>query len=159
MTIFKKESEIIAILFLLPVISIDKAFLLKFIKGYITGCVMVALIVWLGTFNLLPYTKWATHFLPYYIFLHIYATLFMAFGAYLAVILLKLNWQKSTRWVWIVIFILISYNVLWQSLSRTGYVIYMVMMLVFFLQNFNWKGKNYWYYCFNYYIITSTISF
>ena len=139
--VFKKESEIVAILFLLPVISFKENFLINVMKGYVLGCIVVALISWLGAFHLLPHAKWFNHQAPYYIFFHIYASLFMAFGAYLAVILLKLNWQKHTRWLWLVIFILITYNVLWQSMARTGYIVYMILAIVFCLQYFSGKGK------------------
>ena len=72
-TAFKKESEIIAILFMLPVISFEKNFLLKVLKGYVLGCIIVALISWLGVFHLLPHIEWFNHEPPYYIFFRIYA--------------------------------------------------------------------------------------
>jgi len=140
-TILKKESEIIAILFLLPVIALQKEFLLTVIKSYVIGCIVVAVIACLGQFDLLPKIKWLQHPAPYYAFFKIYAALFMALGAYLAVSLTKLHWHKASKWLWLVVFLLISYNVLWQSLSRTGYFIYFGLMLIFFLQYFSYKGK------------------
>lgn len=139
--IFKKESEIIAILFLLPMVALDRSFFLQVIKGYVIGCIIVALIAWLGYFHCLPDVSWFQHPAPYYVFFKIYAALFMAFGAYLTLILLKLNWHNLTRWLWLMIFILLSYNVLWQSLSRTGYIIYVILMLVFIWQTFRFKAK------------------
>jgi len=140
-TVLKKEGEIIAILFLLPVISFDQSFLLKVIKSYVIGCILVMLIAWLGQFHLLPGMKWFQHPAPYYTFFKIYSALFMAFGAYLTLILSKISWLKPVKWFWLLVFILISYNVLWQSLSRTGYLIYFGLMLVFFLQHFSKRGK------------------
>ena len=135
-SVLKKEGEIIAILFLLPMIAIDKSYLLQAIKDYVIGCIIVVLIAWLGYFHCLPQVSWFAHPAPYYVFFKIYGALFVAFGAYLTLIMLRLNRYHLTRWLWIFVFILLSYNVLWQSLSRTGYIVYAGLMFVFVWQTF-----------------------
>ena len=139
-SVLRKEGYIMAILFLLPVISLDRSFLLRAIKAYVIGCTITLLIAWLGYFHWLPQYLLQLP-APYYIFFKIYAALFMTFGAYLTLILLKLNWHSVTRWFWLLIFILMSYNVLWQSLSRTGYIIYAMLMFVFVWQTLHFRAR------------------
>jgi O-antigen ligase len=138
---FKKESEIISIVFLLAIIPYDRNFVLTVCKGMVYGAIAVVVIAWLGQFNWLPHKPWFEHPAPYYVFFKIYAALLMAFAAYLALVLCKFEWHTNRKWLWAMSFVIISYNVLWQSLSRTGYIIFFVLLVLFALQFRDLKKK------------------
>lgn len=141
--VLKKESEILCILFLLPLIPYDEKFVIKAMKAFVYGAMLVVVIAWLGYFGLLPNIKQLHHPAPYYVFFKIYAALFMAFAAYLNLYLLRLDWYTSQRYLWLFCFMLISYNVLWQSLSRTGYIIYFLLLVIFCWQHVKFKHTVY----------------
>ena len=53
---------------------------------------------------------------------------------------MRLHWKETAqKYFWLVCFILISYNVLWQSLSRTGYIVYFLLLLIFSWQHVSIK--------------------
>lgn len=138
--VLKKEGELLSILFILPLIPYDKNFLLNVIKSFVVGGMVVALIAWLGAFNWLPNIKQLQHPAPYYVFFKIYAALFMAFAAYLSLYITQISLKGSKqKYFWFFCFILISYNVLWQSISRTGYIIYFLLMFMQCLQHLKTK--------------------
>ncbi|MBU0744208.1 MAG: O-antigen ligase family protein [Gammaproteobacteria bacterium] len=63
----------------------------------------------------------------------------MAFAAYLS--LFKIASASSRyRMAWIIIFILIVHTVLFRSMGRSGYFIFMALMLLFFEQKMGWRG-------------------
>lgn len=132
---FRKQSELICILFLIPIIPFNRDFLFKVMKAFVFGGVFVAFVAWVGELGWLPNIKQLQHPAPYYLFFKIYGALFMAFAAYLSLILIKINWKTKYRFLWMLLFVIISYNVLWQSISRTGYIIYSLLMLWFFIAN------------------------
>lgn len=138
--VLKKEGEIFCILFLLPLIPYDNQFVLRVIKAFVCGGMVVVLIAWLGKFGWLPNLAQLQHPAPYYIFFKIYAALFMAFAAYLSLYLTFTYWKEPRqRYVWLICGIFISYNVLWQSISRTGYIIFFILALMLCCQHIKTK--------------------
>ena len=106
----------------------------KALNAYVLGCMVVFLIAVLGDFNLLPKISWFNHAPPYYAFFKIYGALFMAFGGFIVLQLLKFSKMMKWRIIYSICFIAITYNVVWMSFSRSGYIIYVLLLLLFALQ-------------------------
>ena len=103
----------------------------KALNAYVLGCMVVFLIAVLGDLNLLPKISWFNHQPPYYAFFKIYGALFMAFGGFIALQLLKFSQVARWRVIYSICFIAITYNVIWMSFSRSGYIIYVLLLLLF----------------------------
>jgi O-antigen ligase len=130
--LIKKEAPLIAILFLVPIIIQNEHYLRLTLKTFVYGCLVVFLVACLGDAHLLPAWSMFQHPAPYYGFFKIYGAFFMAVGTFFALNLLVMS-QRYGKVFWGLCFLLISYNVLWQSYSRTGYILFFVLLLVFFV--------------------------
>jgi len=131
---FKKEVGILTIIFLLPIVVPTLNYLRLCLYAYIIGCVFVVAIAFLGQYGLLPAWQALQNPGPYYAFFKIYGAMFIVFGAFIAFHLLCQSWPRKWLWsMWLLIFILLSYNALWQSDARTGYLEYIALAVVFLL--------------------------
>lgn len=131
---FKKEVGILTIIFLLPIVVPTINYLRLCLYAYIMGCLLVVAIAFLGQYGLLPSWHAFQNPEPYYAFFKIYGAMFIVFGAFIAFHLLCQSWSRKWLWVmWLLIFILLSYNALWQSNARTGYLEYIALAIVFLL--------------------------
>ena len=140
--VFREELALLAILCLLPIVKRNKNYQLMCLFAYLSGSLIVVLIACLGAWHLLPANAIFQHPAPYYAFFKIYGAMFIAFAAFIALHLIKLYWRQPKVWLFTVIFLLLSFNVLWQSESRTGYLLYFTLLLVFvFFQPSTWKAR------------------
>ncbi|MSP52666.1 MAG: O-antigen ligase domain-containing protein [Gammaproteobacteria bacterium] len=140
--VFREELALLAILFLLPIAKRNKNYQLLCLLAYLSGSLIVVLIAFLGAWHLLPANSIFQHPEPYYVFFKIYGAMFIAFAAFIALHFIKLYWRQPKVWLFVAIFLLLSFNVLWQSGSRTGYLLYFTLLLVFvFFQPFTWKAR------------------
>jgi O-antigen ligase len=131
---FKKELGILTIVFLLPMVVPTLNYLRICLYAYIAGCLLVVAIAFLGQYGLLPTWHVFQNPGPYYAFFKIYGAMLITFGAFIVFHLLCQSWQHKLRWsVWLLIFLLLSYNALWQSDARTGYLEYIALAAVFIL--------------------------
>ena len=62
----------------------------------------------------------------------------LAFASYLC--LIKITLIGRYRWVWLMFFLLIVHTVLFRSIGRSGYFVFMGLMGLFFVQKFKWRG-------------------
>jgi O-antigen ligase len=132
--LFKKELGILTIVFLLPIVVPTLNYLRLCLYAYIVGCLVVVAIAFLGQYGLLPNWHVFQNPGPYYAFFKIYGAMLIVFGAFIALHLMCFSWKYKIRWfLWLVIFILLSYNALWQSDARTGYLEYIALAAVFIL--------------------------
>lgn len=70
---------------------------------------------------------------------HISYNFLMSFFAYL--IMLKIsNIETKHRWLWIIVLILAIIDIFFMNISRTGYLQFMALVILFGVQKFNWKG-------------------
>ena len=140
--VFREEIAVLVILFLLPIVKLNKNYQLHCLMAYLIGSLLVVLIAFLGEWKLLPNTSIVQHPAPYYAFFKIYGAMFIAFGAFIALHFVKLYWRQRKQWLFGIIFLLLSFNVLYQSESRTGYLLYFFLLIIFILfQPFNWKHR------------------
>jgi O-antigen ligase len=140
--VFREELALLAILCLLPIAAQDKNYQLNCLIAYLLGSLIVVLIAFLGDWQWLPEHPIFEHPAPYFAFFKIYGALFIAFAAFIALHFIKLYWRQSKVWLFAVMFLLLSFNVLWQSESRTGYLLYFALLLIFiFFQPFTWKQR------------------
>jgi O-antigen ligase len=141
--VFREEFALLGILCLLPIVQQNKKYQLTCLSAYLIGSILVVLITFLGEWNLLPGWSMFQHPAPYYAFFKIYGAMFIAFAAFISLHMIKYYWRQSKVWLFIIIFLLLSFNVLWQSDSRTGYIVYFALLLIFmFFQTFNWKARS-----------------
>lgn len=109
------------------------------IVAYLLGCLFVFVVAVIGGVGLLPAWKIFSNPAPYYTFFKIYGAFFVAFGAFIALHQFLNIQSRKQKIFYIVTFILLTYNVLFMSLSRTGYIIYFVLMMSFLLKPSNKK--------------------
>lgn len=129
---FKKEMGILTIVFLLPIVVPTLNYLRLCLYAYIIGCLLVVAIAFLGQYALLPAWHVFQNPAPYYAFFKIYGAMFIVFGAFIAFHLLCQSWSRKWLWsMWLIVFGLLSYNALWQSDARTGYLEYIALAFVF----------------------------
>lgn len=69
---------------------------------------------------------------------HIFTGFLLAFASYAYALLVFSN--KKWRLVFIVLFLLASFNVLFINLGRSGYVVFFSLLLLLSGQKFSWKG-------------------
>jgi O-antigen ligase len=69
---------------------------------------------------------------------HIMTGYMMAFAAYLSGFLFLQSRGKG-RWVFAALTLLFSYHVLFINNGRTGYVVYVLLMILLMLQSFSWR--------------------
>ncbi|MSP52667.1 MAG: O-antigen ligase family protein [Gammaproteobacteria bacterium] len=132
--VFKKELGLLTIVFLLPIVVPTLSYLRICLYAYIIGCLVVVAIAFLGHYALLPHWHVFQNPGPYYAFFKIYGAMLVTFGAFISFHLLCQNWSNKLKWCCLLlIFILLSYNVLWQSDARTGYLEYIALAVVFLL--------------------------
>jgi len=139
--IFKKQAEIIFIALLVPLFFEQAQWKMRCYQAFIAGAIFVFFI---GALNMLGIFDAASLFhkqaqTPAFpLFFHIYAGTFLAFAAYLAA---HLACQQSgkMRWIYLLSWAIISFDVLFMSIARTGYLLFFVLMLVFLVQNFSLK--------------------
>lgn len=62
----------------------------------------------------------------------------MAFASY--VCLLKITSSKKYRFMWVTFFIIIVHTILFRSVGRSGYFVFIGLMGLFFVQKFSWRG-------------------
>ena len=141
--VFREEFALLGIIFLLPIVKQNKNLQFSCLIAYLIGSIMVVFITFLGEWHVLPAWSMFQHPGPYYAFFKIYGAMFIAFAAFIALHFIKLYWSLPKVWLFIVIFLLLSFNVLWQSDSRTGYIEYFALLLIFiFFQPFSWKMRS-----------------
>jgi hypothetical protein len=71
------------------------------------------------------------------VFFHIYGGIFLAFACFVAA-QLSLE-DKKFRWIYVLCWAIISFDVLFMSISRTGYILYFALMMVFLMQKCSFK--------------------
>ena len=69
---------------------------------------------------------------------HIMTGFMVAFAAYLS-FLLCAHQQKSARFAYVLLGLIFTYQVLFVSASRTGYIIYLLLMCLLVLQSCTWR--------------------
>lgn len=69
---------------------------------------------------------------------HITQNHYFSFGALIAAF--RFLTSKRNKWLYAFIFIAISYNVLFLSTGRTGYILYAVLLSYLFFYRLGWKG-------------------
>jgi O-antigen ligase len=132
MKIFSEESYLLG--FFLLLFTVYKARLATFtiiLNCYIASCLFVFVVTVLGDIHFLPNIAWFKHPGPYYMFFKIYGALFMAFGGYIALQFFVNHKKTAARVFYAISFLLITYNVLWMSDSRSGYIVYILLLLLF----------------------------
>ncbi|HVT62468.1 MAG TPA: O-antigen ligase family protein, partial [Legionellaceae bacterium] len=68
---------------------------------------------------------------------HIMTGHMMSFAAYLAG---KFAWEnRKWRWIYVGALVMFTYEILYISQGRTGYIIYFVLMTLLILQTFSWR--------------------
>lgn len=141
--VFREEFALLAILFLLPIVKQNQTYQQHCLVAYVLGAILVVMIAFLGNWHLLPVWTVFQHPAPYYAFFKIYGAMFIAFAAFISLHFIKSYWQQPKAWLFMVVFLLLSVNVLWQSESRTGYLLYFVLLIIFFFfQPFTWKVRS-----------------
>ncbi|MDO8954513.1 MAG: O-antigen ligase family protein [Gammaproteobacteria bacterium] len=138
--IFKKQAELIFIALLIPLFFDNAIWKARCYKAFVAGAIFVFII---GALNMLGIFDAASLFhkqpqtAAFPLFFHIYAATFLAFASYIAA---HLACQSGRlRWVFIVSWLIISFDVLFMSISRTGYLLYFMLMLVFLIQKCTFK--------------------
>jgi len=62
----------------------------------------------------------------------------MAFAAYLC--LCRITTERCYRWLWTTFLLFIVYTILFRSMGRSGYVVFVSLMGLFFFQKLRWRG-------------------
>ena len=62
----------------------------------------------------------------------------MAFAAYLC--LLKVVADQRHRWLWVVFLLFLIHTILFRSIGRSGYVVFIGLWCLFFTQKLGYKG-------------------
>jgi O-antigen ligase len=138
--IFKKQAELIFIALLIPLFFEQAQWKWRCYQAYIAGAMFVFLLGalnMLGIFNIAAFFHKTAQSPAFPLFFHIYAGSFLAFAAYIAAQLACR--EGKWRWVYILCFGIISFDVLFMSIARTGYLLYFALMLLLLIQKFNLK--------------------
>jgi O-antigen ligase len=69
---------------------------------------------------------------------HIEYNFLLAFSAYL--ILFKINFRQPFFWLWGLLLIAILYAMFFMSIGRSGYFVFLGLLVLFFIQKFKWRG-------------------
>ncbi|MDF2691379.1 MAG: O-antigen ligase [Gammaproteobacteria bacterium] len=138
--IFKKQAELFFIVLLLPLFFENARLKLLCYRSFVVGAILAFII---GAFNMLGIFDLASLFQQhpqspaFPVFFHIYGGIFLAFASFIA---LQLAYQeKALRWLYIACWLFISFDVLFMSIARTGYILYFALMLIFLLQKCSFK--------------------
>ncbi|MDF2939961.1 MAG: O-antigen ligase [Gammaproteobacteria bacterium] len=138
--IFKKQAEVCFIALLIPLFFENARLKLLSYRAFVAGAIAAFII---GALNMLGIFDLASvfHKLPetpaFPVFFHIYGGIFLAFASFVAA---QLSLQdRRFRWVYILCWAVISFDVLFMSMARTGYVLFFMLMLLFLLQNCSFK--------------------
>jgi O-antigen ligase len=127
--VLQKNSGIFAIFLLAPFFT-HSLFKRHYLEAYLWGCVLVFVIAVLGYLHLLPPYKNFQNPAPYFVFFKIYGALFMAFGGFMALTLYRYSSGKRKLFC-VLVFLLCTINVYFMSFSKTGYVLYSLLLLLF----------------------------
>lgn len=69
---------------------------------------------------------------------HIIQNFCMAFAA--CIVLYRILNEKQHRWLYVICFILLSFNIIFMSTGRTGYVAYAIFVMFAGIYRYRWKG-------------------
>lgn len=104
------------------------------INGFIIGTLILLLATYLKAFG------WIHTAGPDSVFKgHIEFSFLSSFAAYICLINFT-DISTRHRWIWIVLFAANVYALFFLSISRSGYLTFVVLMLLFTIQVFRWKG-------------------
>lgn len=139
--IFKKQAEIIFIAFLIPLFYENAAWKIRVYNAFVAGAMAAFIIGGINMLGLIDvaglfHKKAQTPAFP--LFFHIYGGMFIAFAAFVSAHLACRS-QSYLRWLYISCFLIISFDVLFMSIARTGYLLYFMLMLIFLIQRCSFK--------------------
>jgi O-antigen ligase len=130
-----KYLKILYLLFFLPL------FTKKQTRNQALYCFLIGVAI-CELFTFAHYFQWVTFGFPadkHWLFVHdIDASFIISFAAYLF-INLAFD-RKKLRGLFIVSFLICSIDILFLNMERTGYLIYLGLTVLCFLQRFHWKG-------------------
>ncbi|MDF2529344.1 MAG: O-antigen ligase [Gammaproteobacteria bacterium] len=138
--IFKKQAELIFIAALIPLFFENTKWKLLSYKTFVAGAIaafIIGALNMLGIFDLASVFHKAAESPAFPVFFHIYGGIFLAFASFVAA---QLAYQeKQHRWIYIACWAVISFDVLFMSIARTGYILYFLLMFIFLCQKCSFK--------------------
>lgn len=137
LTILRKYNKFLLATMLLP-LFIEEKWRNYAIFSYLLGALAMLISSYLRTYG---YLSWGIIGGTVEMFkLSMVFNFLMAFGTYLCLIKMTFTNNKWWRLLWITFFVLLVYTVLFRSIGRSGYFVFVGLMMLFFIQKFRWRG-------------------
>lgn len=129
----QKYSKFISLILLLPLLS-NRRNLLLGLNAFLAAVLITVVISYLRSFGWVHATTD-----PDAVFHnHIIMSFFVAFACYLA--LYFAYTQRAYRWLYLIFFVVLTIQEFFINQGRTGFIIYLSLILLFGFQYFRWKG-------------------
>lgn len=119
-------------------VFVEEKWRLRAIYGFMVVILLMLFLSYMKAFGILHYDMGEG---PIEVFRnHIQFNFLMAIGAYF--LLLNIVRVKKANWrlLSLILFLLITYNVFFLSEGRSGYVVFGVIFVLFFVQHYRWRG-------------------
>ncbi len=135
--ILKKYLGLLGIVVVMPLVFRDAAIRLSCFYGYLLGCLVLVIIAAVWQVGYLPHWQVFSQPGPYVVCFSIYASLFLAFAAFLALLLIGKTQKRWLKYFLGFCFVWFSYSLFFQNAERTGMLIYVAVTVVWFIARIN----------------------